>query len=556
MDKITKKVALYVRVSSEKQEKEKTIQSQLDVLREICKEKGLDIIKEYSDNGYSGSLLQRPALDELRDDAKNGLFDTLYIYSPDRLSRNHLNQLIITRELKKHNIEIIFRDKPLDSENKLLFDIESIIGEYEKTQILERTRRGKLFKAKQGKIISSKVPFGYKFGKDENGEKTILADKREAKAVNTIYDLYIQKQNTSAVARELNKRGIMSREKRKWRVAGICTILERETYIGNWHYGKTEVVKPKNPRNKFPRLENCSYRQKAEWITIKVEPIVSEPKFEMVKLLLKKNKKLYGRTKRFWLLRGLLHCADCGERMSGDTKKEYKYYRCSKGSVYGERNCGSRSVKAEDIEEVVWNKIKEALLNPKVLLQYSSLLKDKNKDKKNLDDERRDLLRQIETIGRRKNKLFDLYEDDGMEKEILMERLGIYTEEKRKIENVVKEIDIRLKQMGQKNILIDRLKEFSKVVKVQFDIITDEEKRALLQSIIKDIRYDSNNKEVHIDGAISLGEITENKREVKPLNVATSPVLSQQDSKPNFVLCDYLSKRTTLSKNLSRIPDS
>ena len=121
-----KKVALYVRVSSEKQEKEKTIESQLEVLRGICKEKGLDIIKEYSDNGYSGSLLERPALDELRDDAKNGLFDTLYIYSPDRLSRNHLNQLLIARELKKHNIEIIFRDKPLDDEKYTKIWIKSI----------------------------------------------------------------------------------------------------------------------------------------------------------------------------------------------------------------------------------------------------------------------------------------------------------------------------------------------------------------------------------------------------------------------------------------------
>ncbi|GAI50410.1 unnamed protein product, partial [marine sediment metagenome] len=100
-----KLVSIYARVSSEQQEKEKTIESQIAEVREICKRDKVKIIKEYIDDGWSGSTLARPGLDQLRDDAKKGLWKTIYINSSDRLGRDHIDQGIVLREFKKEGIQ-------------------------------------------------------------------------------------------------------------------------------------------------------------------------------------------------------------------------------------------------------------------------------------------------------------------------------------------------------------------------------------------------------------------------------------------------------------------
>jgi len=87
-----KKAAIYARVSTEKQEKEKMIESQIEELREFCEKNDFLIVKEYVDDGWSGETLARPALDQLRDDASKKLFDVVCIHSPDRLARKFIYQ--------------------------------------------------------------------------------------------------------------------------------------------------------------------------------------------------------------------------------------------------------------------------------------------------------------------------------------------------------------------------------------------------------------------------------------------------------------------------------
>jgi site-specific DNA recombinase len=152
------RTAIYARVSTEGQEKQETINSQLADLRNYASQINMDIVEEYIDNGYSGELFDRPALDKLRDDAKNRLFSALLVHSPDRLSRKFIHGGIIQEELKKYGITVIFFNKPNSGdtpEDNLLNNIQAAIAEYEKAKILERTRRGKIHKARSGIIMGS-----------------------------------------------------------------------------------------------------------------------------------------------------------------------------------------------------------------------------------------------------------------------------------------------------------------------------------------------------------------------------------------------------------------
>ena len=137
-------IAIYARVSSETQAKDGTIDSQIEALREYAKIHDLTIIREFLDDGYSGTNLDRPGLDQLRDFTQEGLIEGILILSPDRLSRKQTNQIILMEEFKKRNIQVIFTNQQFgDSpEDQLMLQIQGSLAEYERAKILDRTRRG------------------------------------------------------------------------------------------------------------------------------------------------------------------------------------------------------------------------------------------------------------------------------------------------------------------------------------------------------------------------------------------------------------------------------
>ena len=159
-------VALYARVSTERQEQQGTIASQLDALTRWAREQHHDVVDAYVcvDDGYSGARLDRPGLDRLRDGAEAGAFEAALVLCPDRLARKYAYQILILEELERFNVQVIFLDQPLsdDPQARLLTQIQGAVAEYERIKIAERYRRGKLFRARQGEVCWWKVPYGYR----------------------------------------------------------------------------------------------------------------------------------------------------------------------------------------------------------------------------------------------------------------------------------------------------------------------------------------------------------------------------------------------------------
>ncbi|MGH2986360.1 MAG: recombinase family protein, partial [Solirubrobacterales bacterium] len=151
----TRVAAIYARVSSERQREQQTIQSQLAALRELAAERGLAVTEElvFCDEGVSGATLARPALERLRDRAAEGAFEVLLCHAPDRLARRYAYQVLLLEELGRAGIEVIFAregERAGTPEDELLRQFQGMIAEYERAQIAERTRRGKLHRARAG----------------------------------------------------------------------------------------------------------------------------------------------------------------------------------------------------------------------------------------------------------------------------------------------------------------------------------------------------------------------------------------------------------------------
>src|ERR671916_806788 len=147
-------VAIYARVSTERQERQQTIDSQLAALRAWAAGGGhdLDEAHVFRDEGYSGARLDRPGLDALRDAVRDGAVAHVAVLSPDRLARRYAYQVLLLEEFRKAGCQVTFLQHPIsdDPNDQLLLQIQGAIAEYERAVMGERFRRGELQKAREG----------------------------------------------------------------------------------------------------------------------------------------------------------------------------------------------------------------------------------------------------------------------------------------------------------------------------------------------------------------------------------------------------------------------
>lgn len=151
------RVAIYVRVSTQRQAQTQTIEQQIERLKISIAEKGwlLETERIYRDDGHSGAKLSRPGLDSLRDHAALAEFDLVLVTAPDRLARNYVHQVLLIEELSKRGIPVEFLDHPMseDPHDQLLLQIRGAVAEYERTLIADRMRRGRLTKYRAGTLL-------------------------------------------------------------------------------------------------------------------------------------------------------------------------------------------------------------------------------------------------------------------------------------------------------------------------------------------------------------------------------------------------------------------
>ena len=265
----TLQAAIYARVSSEQQAEAKTIASQLAALQARVAADGLPLPAElqFVDEGYSGTTLVRPGLEQLRDLAAAGGVDRLYVHAPDRLARKYAYQALLLEEFQRAGVEVVFLNRALGEtpEDELLLQVQGMVAEYERAKILERSRRGKRHAAHTGAVsVLSAAPYGYRYiGKaDGGGAARYEIVLEEARVVRQIFTWVGQERATiGEVCRRLAQAGTPTRRgKATWDRTTVWGLLTNPAYSGAAAFGKTRAG-PLQPRLRAQRGRSAQPRR-------------------------------------------------------------------------------------------------------------------------------------------------------------------------------------------------------------------------------------------------------------------------------------------------------
>src|SRR6516164_6090083 len=382
--------AIYARVSSDKQKEGNTIASQTAALRAFAKEKSFSAPDEWiiEDDGYSGANLVRPGLERLRDLAAEGQIEAVLVYSPDRLSRKYAYQVLLIEEFARHHVETVFVKAPQTDtpEDNLLLQFQGMIAEYERAQILERSRRGKRHHAQQGVVnVLCGAPYGYRYvRKGDATPASYMIIEEEAAVVRRVYRWYtVQGMSIGAITRRLNERSVPTRKRiSRWERSTVWAMLRNPAYKGTACFGKTEirprqrVTRPLRIRGGIITRNSASHeRPRKEWIEIPVPAIVGEETFALAQELLTANKtRAPRRTIEPSICQGMVSCSKCGYALyrtsTRTSARKIHYYRCLGSDAWRHPNgpvCNNRPVRQDLLDHVVWSEVVKLLETPHLI---------------------------------------------------------------------------------------------------------------------------------------------------------------------------------------------
>lgn len=336
------KAALYCRVSTEEQASSGfSLRQQLEALRRYCKDHDIEVVGEFQDTS-SGANLDRPGLDALRDRISLGGVELVLCQDRDRISREPAHVYILREELLEYGTTLrSLNDRGDDSPEGALHDgILDQLAKFERAKTAERTRRGRMRKAQEGKIVGTgKAPYGFYYADDH-----YHVDPDRMPFVHEIFEMVADGHTICEVARHLRRNGTPSPRGAdgRWGRTTIRNIILSDTYLGTFWWGKekrttTTVSVVENGVRTYKKKVKRKERPREEWTAIPVPDsgIPPETIYRARSMVENNTWNVSPNPARTWELSGGIGlCGQCGSRLktystSNAAKTKYFYYLCS-----------------------------------------------------------------------------------------------------------------------------------------------------------------------------------------------------------------------------------
>ena len=510
-------VGLYARVSTERQHERGTVASQLEALRAAAHADGHEVVEEFVDDGYSGARLDRPALDRLRDAAEAGVLDGVLCLCADRLARAYAYQVLILEELQRFGCQVRFLEGPAfgeDPQATLLVQMQGVIAEYERAKIAERYRRGKLYRARAGEICFWKMSYGHRrVVPDDGGPARIEVFEPEAEIVREIFRAYVDGgQSVRQIAHDLHDRGIPSPTgKPIWGTSTIGRLLHNEAYTGTVYYNRREAIEGNGPRGARTRKTRYRDRPREEWIAIAVPPIIDGGTFERVKQISRDNSKWNprGAEEGAWSLRGLIECGHCHvgcncHKMRGRNGAFHRYYYCRNHDLLRagseDRRCPERNIRANELDEYVFQQVRQALLDPRQLIagEHAVITGAPIDEDELIANQLKRLNSALDVAKRERTRLLDAYQAGLLELDELTRRTATLTTRHDQLVREQDTLSERSAELATENRLRRGLAGFAERIATSLDELDHDARQRLLRLVVEKVRVTGWRVEIHL----------------------------------------------------------
>ena len=239
------RAALYLRVSTEDQARNGwSIEGQYNDLRDYCDKKEYKVVRVYKDEGFSGSNLDRPALERLLADGSEHEFDVVVVWKYDRLSRDDIDFPLLIHNLKKFDVCIESINEPTSNDgspyNEFIVGLLGLMASLERKIFLMRSKMGQKTRLKNGLYLGGTPPYGYKYNP---GVGELEFHPVESKYVKIIFKKYLEMKTLSSVRIYLEREGAPTKRGARWSAATVGKILYNRIYIGEYKFGDTVIQK-------------------------------------------------------------------------------------------------------------------------------------------------------------------------------------------------------------------------------------------------------------------------------------------------------------------------
>ena len=497
-----KPAAIYARVSSDRQREHETIASQTTALQAYADTHDYLVPPAwvFEDDGYSGATLVRPGLEALRDLAAAGQIDAALVYAPDRLSRKYAYQILLTEELARCGVSLVFLQSPPGTtpEDHLLLQVQGMIAEYERAQIAERTRRGKRHKAKRGVVNAlSAAPYGYQYvRKSDHADAYYHVNETAAAMVRQVFEAYTREGlSINALARRLNERRVPTRTGARWERGTIWKMLRNPAYYGKACFGKTaarprhRITRRLRLKGRVPSRDSANVaRPRSEWVEIAVPPLISDETFALAQERLQQNKQYARRrTTTPTLLQGLLVCAQCGYSLY----RQRVYYRCIGIDGYRHAHgpvCTNRPIRQDRLDALVWRELLRLLDDPTLIQAELDRRLDAARHAAPGRQRGDDLARQQARVAKSLDRLVTAYQQELVTLDELRDRIAPLRRQQHAIAAELHSLQLASVDQAHYLRLAETLAEFRGQLRARAETLDVAERQKILRLVIKEIR--------------------------------------------------------------------
>lgn len=465
---------IYVRVSTEEQAQEGySIRAQEQKLKDYSRIKEWGVYKVYMDDGISGKNIEdRPAIQEMIMDIQNGKVNNVLVFKIDRLTRNTADLIYLVNLFNTYDCAFNSLSESIDTQTasgRMFIKIIGIFAEFERENIIERTKIGFERKVREGYTLATRTP---SYGYDRKiGEKIQTINEFEASIVREVFDMFVNKNMSCLeIANNLNERKIPTKENAVWHTRTIKNMLTNCNYVGRVRYATKD-------KNRHFEAEGAH------------EPIISKELYEETQNLIQKIsvKSYTKRPKEDSYYSGILFCAKCGGKMTshGNYRKDKngnidvgRDYRCSN---YIKKTCSASNVSHKKVEQAFRdyiNNIEDLSIPDEIKIAEQQERQRQNADLLN------GLYKQEKALEHKEKEIVKFYVSGSMELGDYMEIKKTIEKEKVNMMSKIQELETEGIEAEEQNL---RKEDIIKNLRENWDLLTNLEKRQFLVNFVDKI---------------------------------------------------------------------